>query len=74
MPSIENKPEAKAPPPVVRPDTVDVAPPSVDVPVKRYYGRKKDDHSDSELSYSDDETDKKGQDSREGDQKSECNA
>lgn len=44
--------------PISVPVAIPVVSDEVQVPVKKYYGRKKDDHSDSELSYSEEEKDK----------------
>lgn len=50
------KPAAEIP--ISVPVAIPVVSDEVQVPVKKYYGRKKDDHSDSELSYSEEEKDK----------------
>lgn len=52
--------EVIAPKPAVAPPPPQIClTPEVQVPVKKYYGRRKEDHSDSELSYSEDENNEK---------------
>lgn len=52
--------EVPVPKPAVAPPPPQIClTPEVQVPVKKYYGRRKEDHSDSELSYSEDETTEK---------------